>query len=281
MRFLRPPVSLYGKVAIVTGASSGIGRVTAVALATEGMRVSLAARRGSLLCDVADEIRSLGREALVVPTDVTQGEQVRRLVSETVTRWGQVDVLVANAGVYVRCPVRELTVAEMERSMAVNFYGVLHAVLAAQPHMLEQGSGHIVLMSSLDGKKGFPRDAPYAAAKFALTGYGEVLRQELRDGGVDVTSVFPGRVDTPLIAALKVPPISAKIPPQTVARAIVSSLRRPRPEVILPFQARMLYWIDVISPRMGDWLVRLLHIEGWEMDEAEEGGAEECKDALS
>ena len=281
MRFLRPTISLEDKVAIVTGASSGIGRVTAVALAAEGMRVSLAARRESLLRDVADEIRSLGRESLVVPTDVTREEQASRLINETLACWGRVDVLVANAGAYVRCPVRELTVAEMERSMAVNFYGALHAVLAAQPHMLDQGSGHIVLVSSLDGKKGIPPDAPYAAAKFALAGYGDVLRQELQEGGVDVTTVFPGRVDTPLIKALKVPPISAKIPPQAVARAIVSSLRRPRPRVILPFQARLLYWVDVISPRMGDWLVRLFHIQGWEVDDVEEGHAEERTDAPS
>ena len=280
MRWLRPPVSLQDKVAIVTGASSGIGRVTALALAAEGMHVSLAARTESALCEVADEIRSLGREALVVPTDVTRKEQVSQLIRETMAGWGQIDVLVANAGAYVRCPVRELTVAEVERSMAVNFYGVLHAVLAAQPHMLEQGSGHIVLVSSLDGKKGFPRDAPYAAAKFALAGYGDVLRQELRGAGVDVTTVFPARVDTPMIETLKVPSISAKIPPQAVARAIVSALRRPRPEIVLPFRARLLYLVDVISPRIGDWLVRLFHIEGWETEQGEddvlEGGGTEC-----
>ncbi len=262
--------SLIDQVAIVTGASSGIGRVTALALAEAGAHLSLAARTESALHEVADEVRSRGREALVAPTDVTRRDQVDSMVAETVACWGRVDILVANAGAYVRSPVRELTVEEMRRSMAVNFYGALYAVLAVQPHMLEQGSGHIVLVSSLDGKKGFPRDAPYAAAKFALTGYGDVLRQELHDSGVRVTTIFPGRVDTPLIETLKVPWISPKIPPQAVARAIVGAVQRPRPEVIIPFRCRALHLVNVISPRLGDWLVRRFHIEGWEMEQAEE-----------
>jgi len=269
MGWFGAPVSLDDKIAIVTGASSGIGRVTALALAKEGAHVALAARTESSLREVAEEIRSLGQEALVVPTDVTRQDQVDRLVAETVACWGRVDILIANAGNYLRSPVRELTVEDVRRSMAVNFYGALYAVLAVQPHMLGQGSGHIVLVSSLDGKRGFPRDAPYAAAKFAMTGYGDVLRQELRGSGVRVTTVFPARVDTPMIENLKVPPISAKMPPQAVARAIVSALRRPRPEVVIPFSGRLLHVVGVISPRLGDWIVDLLHIEGWEMGRAD------------
>ncbi len=270
MRWFRRPVPLHDKVAIVTGGSSGIGRATALALAEEGVHVSLAARTESVLCEVADDIRSLGCEALAVPTDVTCREQVDGLVAETMARWGRVDILVANAGVYVRSPIRELTVADVRRSMAVNFYGVLHTVLAAQPHMLERGSGHIVLVSSLDGKIGLPQDAPYVAAKFALAGYGDVLRQELRQAGVQVTSVFPGRVDTPMIETLEVPLISSKIPPEAVAKAIVSVLRWPRPEVIIPFRGRLLHWVNVLSPRFGDWFVRRFHIEGWDVEQAKE-----------
>lgn len=257
-------VPLLDRVAVVTGASSGIGRATALALAERGARVSLAARTESALHELADEVRLLGREALVVPTDVTDKEQVDRLMAKTMKRWGRVDILVANAGAYIRCPIRELTVQEMRRSMAVNFYGALYAVLAVQPHMVEQDDGHIVLVSSLDGKKGLPRDAPYVAAKFALAGYAEVLRQELRGSGVHVTTVFPGRVDTPLIDTLEVPRVSAKIPAEAVARSIIGAIRRPRPEVIIPLQGRMLHLVNVLSPRFGDWLVRLFHLQGWE-----------------
>lgn len=253
-----------GQVAIVTGASSGIGRATALALAREGARVALAARRSSLLEEVAREVEALGGEALVVPTDVTDQAQVEHLVAQTLSRWGQVDLLIANAGAYIRRPIRELTAADVERSMAVNFYGALYAVLAVLPHMLARGQGHIVLVSSMDGKKGLPPDAPYVAAKFALAGFGDVLRQELHGTGVGVTIVFPGRVDTPLIAGLEVPWISAKIPPETVARAILRAIRRRQPEVIVPWQTRLLLYAHVISPRFADWGVRFFHLEGWE-----------------
>ncbi|MGD2104308.1 MAG: SDR family NAD(P)-dependent oxidoreductase [Anaerolineae bacterium] len=255
---------LLDKVAVVTGASSGIGRVTALALAKEGMHVALAARTESALRDVAEEIRTLGQEALVVPTDVTHRTEVDHLVKETLGRWGRIDILVANAGEYVRSPILDMTLRDVEQSMAVNFYGALHAVLAVQPHLVDRGSGHIVLMSSIDGKKGLPLDAPYAAAKFALAGYGEVLRQELRSHGVHVTTVFPGRVDTPLIETLEVPPISAKIPPNAVARAIVDAVRQKKPEVVIPFHGRLLQLVDVLSPRLGDWVVRFFHLQGWE-----------------
>jgi len=257
-------MDLQGRVAIVTGASSGIGRATALALADQGAHVSLAARTESALQKAAEAVQSLGQEALVVPTDVTQQEQVNRLMEETLARWGHIDILVANAGAYVRAPVTELTVADVERSMAVNFYGALYAVLAVQPHMLAQGSGHIVLVSSMDGKKGLPLDAPYVAAKFALGGLGEVLRQELQGHGIRVTTVFPGRVDTPLIDDIEVPWISAKIPPEAVARAILRAIHRRRPEVIVPLQARALYYLNTFCPRLVDWIVRKFHLEGWE-----------------
>ncbi len=252
------------RIAIITGASSGIGRATALALAREGAHVALAARHEDRLQAVAREVEALGREALVVPTDVRERDQVERLVRATLDRWGRVDIVVANAGVYVRRPTPELTVEDVEFSMAVNFYGALYLVLAALPHMLERGEGHIVLVTSMDAKKGIPPDGPYVAAKFALAGLGEVMRQELHDTGVHVTVVFPGRVDTPLIENLKVPWISAKIPPEAVARAILRGMRRRLPEVIVPWQARLLIYVNTLSPRLGDWAVRFFHLEGWE-----------------
>jgi NADP-dependent 3-hydroxy acid dehydrogenase YdfG len=252
------------KIAIVTGASSGIGRTTALALAGEGAHVALAARNATALHEVAQAIRALGQEALAVPTDVIHQDQVERLVTETLARWKRVDILVANAGAYVRCPIPDLTVTEVERSMAVNFYGALYAILAVLPHMLNQKSGHLVLVSSMDAKKGLPFDAPYVAAKFALAGFGEVLRQELYGSGVQVITVFPGRVDTPMIATLQVPWISAKIPPEAVARAIVRAIHQRQPEVIVPLQARALVYLNTLSPRLGDWIARLFHLEGQE-----------------
>ncbi len=261
-----------GKVAIVTGASSGIGRATALELAREGAHVALAARRQPLLEEVAREVEAVGSEALVVPTDVTDRAQVERLVARTLEHWGRVDILVANAGVYVRRPIVELQPEDLEVSLAVNFYGSVYPVLAVLPHMLSRRSGHIVLVTSMDGKKGIPPDAPYVVAKFALAGFGDVLRQELHGTGVHATVVFPGRVDTPLIENLKVPWISAKIPPEKVARAIVRGIRRRAPEIIVPWQARLLVWAHMISPRLADWGVRFFHLEGWEVESAREEG---------
>ena len=254
------------KVAIVTGASSGIGRCVALALARAGARVVLAARRLDRLQEVAGDIAAQGGEALVIPTDVTRRDEVERLVGEAGARWNRLDILVASAGAYIRRPVRELSVEEIERSMAVNFYGGVYLALAALPHLLGRGRGHIILITSLDGKKGLPPDAPYVAAKFALTGFGEVLRQELHDAGIHVTTVLPGRVETPMVAGLRVPRISAKIPPEAVARAVVGALRRPRPEVIVPPHVRALVYLNTFSPRLGDWAVRRLNLSGWEVD---------------
>lgn len=256
--------TLLDKIAIVTGASSGIGRATALALAYEGAHVALAARNKVALQEAAQAIQALGREALVVPTDVTQQEQVECMVAEALAHWGRVDVFVANAGKYVRCRVSELTVAHVERAMAINFYGALYGLLAVLPHMLERKSGHLVLVSSLDGKKGIPIDTPYVTAKFALAGLGEVMRQELRGTGVHVTTIFPGRIDTPLIEDLRMPWVSPKYSPEMVARAIVKSIRRRKPEVIVPGFYRLYVILGALSPPLSDWFVRVFHLEGWE-----------------
>jgi len=260
--------ALLDQVAIVTGASSGIGRATALALADQGARVALAARDEARLQEAVQKIQALGGEAFGVPCDVTRQDQVQRLVAETMARWERVDILVANAGAYVRCPIREATVSEFERSLAVNFYGALYSTMAVLPSMLARKSGHLVLVTSLDAKKGMPGDAPYVAAKFALRGLGEVLRQELYGTGVYTTIVFPGRVDTPMIVHLRVPRISAKIPPRKVARAIVRAIHRRSPELVIPLSARALFYLDTLSPRLGDWIVRRLRLTGRE-DEAE------------
>jgi short-subunit dehydrogenase len=116
----------------------------------------------------------------------------------------------------------------------------------------------------MDARKGIPPDAPYVAAKFALSGFGDVLRQELRGTGVSVSIIYPGRVDTPMIENLRVPWISAKIPAEAVARAILRAVRRRQPEVILPAQSKLLVYLNTISPALADWAVRWFHLEGWE-----------------
>jgi short-subunit dehydrogenase len=252
------------KVAIVTGASSGIGRLTALRLAELGAHVTLAARNLQALEMVAREIEATGPEALIVQTDVGQLDQVEKMVQETLSRWGRLEILVSNAGQYVRSPIKDMDIRLIEQSMAVNFYGGVYAIQAALPTMLEQKSGHIVLVTSMDAKTCLPPDAPYVAAKCAISGYGEVLRQELFRTGVHVSIVYPGRVDTPFIDNLKVPWISTKIPPTKVADAILTAIQKNISEVILPPQLWLLYSLRILSPALMDWAVRFFHLPGWE-----------------
>lgn len=258
-------ISLDGKIVIITGGSSGIGRATALALARNGAcALVLAARREDALKQVAAEVHALGREALPIPTDVSRQDQAQALIERTLDRFGQIDILIANAGQYIRAPVDQLSLSAIEHSMAVNFYGSVYPALAVLPHMRARRSGAIVFVTSMDGKKGIPLDAPYAAAKFALSGFAEVLRQELRDQDIAVITIFPGRVDTPMIAHLHVPWISAKIPPDRVANAIVHAIWRRQAEVIVPWHARLLHLINALSPSLADQVTRTFHLEGWE-----------------
>ena len=255
--------SLIGKVALVSGASSGIGRATAIALAEAGCDVTLAARRAAELESTASEVQRCGRHSLCIPTDVTDQTAVEKLVADTIAARGRLDIVVACAGAYLRCPIESLTAQAIQTSFNVNFFGAVNLVLAALPLLRSQRSGHIVLVISMDAKKGIPPDAPYVSAKYALAGFGDVLRQELRGTGVDVSLLFPGRVDTPMISGLEVPWLSAKITPEAVAKTVVDAINHRRAEVILPAQASLLIWLDRISPRLGDWAVRTFRLEGW------------------
>lgn len=255
------------KVAIVTGASSGIGRATALALAKQGALVALAARRGDALFALAEEINRQGGNAIAVQTDVSVREQVEQMVRKVLDHWGRVDILVANAGEYIQSPILDLDPADVQRSLDVNFFGSLYCIKAVLPQMVDRKKGHIVVVTSMDGKIGLPPDAPYVSAKFALTGFCEVLRQEMYERGISVINVLPGRVDTAMIKHIQVPWISAKISPEKVASAILHSIRKRKPIVILPPQAGLLYYINVFAPSLSDKLARYFHLEGWEKTE--------------
>lgn len=246
----------------MTGASSGIGRALALAFAASGHTVVLAARRVPLLDEVATAIRAAGGRALVVPCDVTDRTATAALVATAWATFGRLDVVVANAGAYARKLACEVTREDLEAAFAANFWSAFELVTAALPHLLAQRSGHLVLIDSFDAKKGLPHDAAYVAAKSALAGYAATLRQAVADRGVHVCTVFPGRTDTPMIGDLEVPAISAKIPPERVARAVLRAIRRRQAEVVVPWHIRLLHWADVLSPRLGDWLVRRLRLDG-------------------
>jgi short-subunit dehydrogenase len=251
MKVLMSAFIWQGKVAIVTGASSGIGAITAQMLAQRGVRVTLAARRVNELEKQVQQIQAQGGRALSVPTDVTQQLQVQQLMMQT------------NAGQYIQARIDELSLETLRRSMAVNFYAQVYCIQAVLPHFKAQGSGHIVLVTSMDAKTPVTPDAPYVAAKQAISGFGDVLRQELRGTGVGISIVYPGRVDTQMVQGMRFPAISKPIHPETVAKAILRGIERRQVSVILPPQAKLLNLAYFIHPKLSDLAARLFKLSGY------------------
>jgi short-subunit dehydrogenase len=224
------------------------------------MCVALAARRADRLAAVAAQVTAAGGEARVVPTDVGDGAAVRALIDGTVRAWGRLDVLISNAGAGILATVEQTTPEEYERLVRVNYMGAVHGVLAALPHMRRQGAGHLVNVASVVGKRASPFRAAYVASKFALVGFSEALRMELRGTGIDVTCVCPIGTATEfhdvepnrLGVSGRGGPIQS---PERVARAIVRALRRPRAEVHPYPPARLLFLANALAPGLVDRLL--------------------------
>jgi 3-oxoacyl-[acyl-carrier protein] reductase len=193
---LSPAGGLAGKVALVTGASRGIGRAVAKAFAREGAAVALAARNQSELEDAAREVEAAGGRGLVLPTDVSDPDQAARLSGDTVAKLGRLDILVNNAGIGARGRVDELSIADWDRVFGVNLRGVFLVTRAAVPWMRKQGGGHIVNISSVAGLVANPGISAYNATKFGLMGFSESLMFELRHDHIKVSVICPGSTDT-------------------------------------------------------------------------------------
>ena len=187
---------LKGRAAVVTGASSGLGRATAVSLARAGADVSLVARSEEELEGAAREISAIGVRALVVPTDLADEGETEAAVAKTVAEFGRLDVLVNAAGTDAPGPVEELEAAGWDRTLSVNLRAPFLLARAAFPHMRKAGGGTIVNVSSVAGKKGWANAAAYCASKFGLTGLTEVLADEGREHGIRAIILYPGAMAT-------------------------------------------------------------------------------------
>jgi short-subunit dehydrogenase len=250
------------KVVVITGASGGIGRAASLIFAQMNSKVVLASRDKEKLDLLKKEIEMNGGQAFVIKTDVSSLEETQKMVRETISKWGKVDILIANAGKYIQDIDHKIDIQSYKDSMDINFFGVLNAVNGVLPEMHRSGKGHLVIVNSLDAKKGIKGDGPYVAAKSALDGFGDVLRQELKTQGINVTSIFPARVDTPMIKNIKVPWISPKIPPEKVVKAIIKGIRRNKAVVIVPSLYSLIGTLNNLFPRFLDWSYRMLKIEG-------------------
>jgi len=192
---------LEGKVAIVTGAGSGIGRGIALAFAREGAKVVVNDEHGDEATAVADEIRAQGKEALAVEADVSRNDQVEEMVRKTLEAFGRIDVLVNNAGVggeHVGSPLSDLTEEDWDRTYEVNLKAHFLTCRAIMPHMIEQKSGKIINISSIAGKTGSPIIPHYSATKAGVVNFTQALAREMAPHRVNVNAICPGLIWTPL-----------------------------------------------------------------------------------
>jgi short-subunit dehydrogenase len=231
------PVLGPGTVALVTGASSGIGAATARLLAAGGTTVALVARRADRLEEVAEDCRLTAPRSRAWAADLGDTDMAASLALQIWDELGPLDVVVNNAAIPMRRPVQRLTMAEVERTMTVNFYSPVAMTLALLPKMLERGTGTIVNVSSMGGRLGITAEAAYSASKFALAGWSESLAVDLWDTGVRVKLVLPGAFDTEIWDQPDndTAPYSGPLaPPEEGAVGIVESISSDRFEHYVP-----------------------------------------------
>jgi clavulanate-9-aldehyde reducatase len=230
---------LDGTVALVTGASSGIGQATATALAARGASVALVARRTERLDELAAQIREGGGQTVTITADVTDEAQARQAVEKTVQELGRIDTVVNNAGVMLLGPVEDASLDDWRRMVDVNVLGLLYCTHAALPLMRAAGEGDVVNISSVAGRRAGAGAAVYNLTKFGVTAFSEALRQEALHHGIRVTCVEPGMVDTELQGHNKHPAvrqsmarsaerIGTPLSAEDIARTIVWALQQPQ-----------------------------------------------------
>jgi len=255
-------VELKGKIAAVTGASSGIGRATAIALARKGCSVVLAARRPEELEAAAAACRQFGVRAEAVVTDVTDPLSCSTFIDRAISAFGAVDLLVNNAGFAIFDPIVSARREDIHAMMQTNFFGAVYCTMAVLPHMIERGSGAIVNVASIVGLMGYSRMGSYASTKFAMVGFSESLRAEVASQGIKVSLVCPGTTETEFfrMAERGKMPGAARlilgIKPETVARAIVRAAERGSYRKIVPFAAHLYIRFKEIFPRTAHLVMR-------------------------
>jgi short-subunit dehydrogenase len=241
---------LHGEVAIVTGASSGIGAATALELGKRGARVVLAARRAERLEANARAIREDGGEALAIPTDLADATDVQLLLDHVIASFGRVDVLVNNAGAGWSTAVASSAPNSLVALVEVNLLGAMVLTAAALPGMLARSHGAIIFVGSLSGR--VPMEPVYSATKYGLRGFSLGLRRQLAGTGVSVSLVSPGNIDTAMTMDANGPMPG----PELVARKIAGLIVRPRREVVVPRRHYAIAWLDQTLPGLTDVIHR-------------------------
>jgi short-subunit dehydrogenase len=244
-------MSFAGQVAVITGASSGIGWALARTLAAEGCKVGLVARRREQLAELAGQIEKSGGVAAFAVADVIERAQIVAAIHELAARLGPVDLLIANAGVGAPTTVEPFNVGDIEKMFRVNVLGVVYSLEAVLPQMLQRRRGHLAAISSLAAYKGLPGESAYTSSKAAVNVFMDGLRIQLRSKGIAVTTICPGFVQTPMTAVneFKMPWLLSA---EEAARHIVHALKRKRKIYNFPWQMALLMKLLRWAP---DWLL--------------------------
>ncbi|MGH2428448.1 MAG: SDR family oxidoreductase [Candidatus Limnocylindria bacterium] len=251
---------LNQQVVVITGASQGIGRETALQLATKGASLVLAARNEEALSELARQVERLGGQAETVITDVAEHEQVERLGQRAIDRFGRIDTWVNNAAVSIYATVEQLQPEEMERLVRVNLLGQMYGARAAIPHMKRQGGGTIVNVGSALSERAVPLQSAYVASKHGIAGFSEALRLELmhEESGIDVVLILPSSMNTPLfnfarskmgVQPMPVPPVYE---PRVVAEAICHAAEHGGREIVVGGWGKLLTVGQWLSPSLLD-----------------------------
>jgi NAD(P)-dependent dehydrogenase (short-subunit alcohol dehydrogenase family) len=254
---LRP---LHQQVVVITGASSGIGRETALRFAEHGAAVVPIARSDDALATLKQEIERVGGRAEPITADVTDWEQVKRAAEEAVRRFGRLDTWVNNAAVSLYATVEDAGIDEIRRVVDVILMGQIHGMKAALPHLKRQGRGAIINVASVLARRSVPLQAAYCAAKHAVKGFTESLRLELEheNSGISVTLILPSSINTPLFehARSKIGTAPRPIPPvyepRAVAEAILFAAQHPRREITVGGAGEILELLERLDPRLAD-----------------------------
>jgi len=264
-------IDLKDRPIVITGASAGIGRATALLCAREGMPVVAAARRGDRLESLVEEIREKGGRAVWETVDVTDRPACERLIARAEQEFGRIYAVFANAGYGVEAAMHEMDEDALRNIFEVNFWGSMHVIQPAIPRLLEAGEGHLVINSSCVARFSLPYYGAYCATKAAQHHVGRAMRLELAPHGVHVSTVHPVGTKTEFFDKTKESSQVAKLiehssdrfmqPPEKVAKAIVKCLKKPVPEVWTSNAVRIGMALSAILPRTSDMAVRKMVTE--------------------
>lgn len=258
-------VTFANKIVVITGGASGIGRALGKQLAGSGAFVILADKNEPLLMQTVNEIKSFGHQAKGVVLDVSDFEQVKRMVDDVVSENGRLDYIFNNAGIGIAGEAQNYSIEDWKKVIDVNLYGAVNGVAAAYPVMVRQGFGHIINTASAAGLFPAVGEISYTASKYVIVGLSNALRIEGADLGVKVSVVCPGVIDTPILKTIGVVKfdrdklynlLPAKTPPEICAKEILRGVQKNKATIVITPLAKFIWYLQRFTPSIMEWLCK-------------------------